>query len=127
MANGTTSPAAQPSAAAAAKAKALKAAQKALRYSHNQDVAKYFAVGMAGLMAVFIFTHWTRFFYDKIRGAKRSDSKVGPLIAFTRLVYSHQCRESKLGVSPACHPQNILALHIKYLLLEQNCEEASYP
>jgi hypothetical protein len=86
MANGTTTPAAQASAAAAAKAKALKAAQKALRYSNNLDVAKYFAVGMAGIMALFIISHWTRFAYNKSHGPKRGDSKVGSFIVLTRLV-----------------------------------------
>lgn len=87
MANVTTTPAGSGSAAAAAAAaKASKVAAKALRQVKNEDTAKYFAVGMVGIMALFTMFHWTRFFYNKRYGPKgSSDSKVlEPLIAFTR-------------------------------------------
>ncbi len=87
MANVTTSPAGSDSAAvAAAKLKAAKVAAKALRQAKNEDTAKYLAVGMVGIMALFTMFRWTRFFYNRRCVSKgRSDSKVlEPLIAFTR-------------------------------------------
>jgi len=87
MANVTTTPAGSVSAAAAAaaKLKAAKVAAKALRQVKNEDTAKYFAVGMVGIMALFTIFRWTRFFYNKRCGSKgSSDSTVlKPLIAFT--------------------------------------------
>jgi hypothetical protein len=92
MANATTTPAgsvsaaAAASASAAAKLKAAKVAAKALRQVKNEDTAKYFAVGMVGIMALFTIFRWTRFFYNKRYGPKGSSgSKVlEHLIAFTR-------------------------------------------
>jgi len=88
MANITSTPAGSGSgaAAAAAELKAAKVAAKALRQVKNEDTAKYFAVGMAGIMALFTIFRWTRFFYNKRYISKgRSNSKVlGHLIAFTR-------------------------------------------
>jgi hypothetical protein len=73
-------------AAAAAKLKAAKLAAKALRQVKNEDTAKYFAVGMVGIMALFTIFRWTRFFYNKRYGPKgRSNSKIlGCLVALTR-------------------------------------------
>jgi hypothetical protein len=85
MANVTTTPAATASAAAAAKLKAAKVAAKALRQVKNEETAKYFAVGMTGIMALFIILRWTRFFYKRYGSKQDSSSKVlGLPIAFTR-------------------------------------------
>jgi hypothetical protein len=70
MANVTTTP------AATAKLKAAKVAAKALRQVKNEDTAKYFAVGMTGIMALFIIFHWTRFFYKRYGSKQESSSKV---------------------------------------------------
>lgn len=87
MPNVTTTPAAAASAAAAAKVKAAKAAAKALRQVNNQNTAKYFAVGMAGIMALFILFHWTRFFFKRYGSKQASNSKaLGLPLAFTRIV-----------------------------------------
>jgi hypothetical protein len=85
MANVTTTPAATASAAAAAELKAAKVAAKALRQVKNEDTAKYFAVGMTGIMALFIIFHWTRLFYKRYGSKQGRNSKVlGLPIAFTR-------------------------------------------
>jgi hypothetical protein len=88
MANVTTTPtatAASASAAAAAKLKAAKVAAKALRQVENEYTAKYFAVGMVGIMALFTIFHWTRFFYKRYGSKQGGNSKVLALpIAFTR-------------------------------------------
>jgi hypothetical protein len=85
MVNVTTTPAATASAAAAAKLKAAKAAAKALRQVKNEDTAKYFAVGMAGIMGLFIIFRWTKFFYKRYGSKQESSSKVLRLpIALTR-------------------------------------------
>jgi len=85
MVNVTTTPAATASAAAAAELKAAKVAAKALRQVKNEDTAKYFAVGMTGIMGLFIIFRWTKFFYKRYGSKQESSSKVLRLpIALTR-------------------------------------------
>lgn len=90
MANVTTTPAGSGSAAAAAAAqlKAARVAAKALRQVKNEDTAKYFAVGMVGIMALFMINHWMRFLYTYNKSYVSNgsnDSKVlGYLVAPTR-------------------------------------------
>jgi hypothetical protein len=59
--------------ASAAQAKAKAAAlSKILRQRNNENAAKFFAVGMAGMMGLFITFYWTRVLF---KGFERKSGK----------------------------------------------------
>jgi hypothetical protein len=72
-------------ATATATAKAKTAAAKAMRQKNNENTAKFLALGMAGIIVVFVIFHWTRMFY-KHYGTRqsRSSSVLKFPIAFIR-------------------------------------------
>lgn len=51
--------------AADASAKAKAAMPKALRQTNNENSAKYFAVGMSGMIFLFILLHWARIIFRR--------------------------------------------------------------
>jgi hypothetical protein len=53
-----------------AAAKAKKAAATVLRQHNNENAAKFLALGMAGIMILFIISHWIHISY-KYYGARR--------------------------------------------------------
>jgi len=72
-------------AAAAAAAKA-----KALRQRNNENAARFFAAGMAGMMVMFIFFHWARFLFKRYqlrRGSSTSFLRVS--VGISRYYSSH--------------------------------------
>ena len=73
------------STSAAAAGKAKTAAAKVLRQKNNEDTAKFLALGMVGIMILFMILHLTRVFYNRyaIRQSRSSNLLRFP-IAFTR-------------------------------------------
>ena len=69
----------------AAKAKATLA--KVLRQKDNENTAKFFAAGMAGMMVLFMIFHWTRSVYKKYESKKGSPTALRVPVAITRYVF----------------------------------------
>jgi len=66
----------------AAAAKAKTALVKVLRQRNNENTAKFFAAGMAGMMVLFMIFHWTRVVF------KRYESRKSESISLSRIPVS---------------------------------------
>jgi hypothetical protein len=70
---------------AAAVAKEKATAAKVLRQKNNENTAKFLALGMAGIVILFIIFHWIRIFYNRYGTRQRSSSIALKLpVAFAR-------------------------------------------
>ena len=76
-------------ATAAVNAKAAAALVKVLRQKNNENTAKFFAAGMAGILLISCISHWTRVAF------KHHEVKVGQVgvlktpVAISRYHHSH--------------------------------------
>jgi len=61
---------------AAAAVKAKTAAAKVLRQKNNENTAKFLALGVAGIMILFVIFHWTHIFYNRYGTRQTRSSSV---------------------------------------------------
>jgi hypothetical protein len=80
-------------AVAEADAKAQAALAKALRQANNENTAKFFAAGMAGMIFLFMSFHWSRLAFARYK--QRRARRIGFLELLVRIsrYYSSQCYE----------------------------------
>jgi len=85
---------------AAATAKAKAALAKAIRQRNNENTAKFFAVGMAGLIVLFMIFHWTRLVFRRYESKEKGSLGVFQVpVAISRYPFLPLLLEPR---SPTC-------------------------
>jgi len=81
----------------------------AQRQIQIEQIVKYYAAGICGLIAVFVLFHWARWFCVKVERSKRPAGALGrPFVASTRLVRNLLVRKVP-GFKSAGHAMVIMA------------------